>query len=75
MRIFLRTPILKDVCERLLLKISASVTNLLKGGRDDDMHLKKGGGGRTESLKNVSHHCWAIKKILKSTSFKRGLDG
>ena len=74
MRIFLRTPILKDVCERLLLKISASVTNLLKGGRDDDMHLKKG-GGRTESLKNVSHHCWAIKKILKSTSFKRGLDG
>ena len=46
MRIFLRTPILKDVCERLLLKISASVTNLLKGGRDDDMHLKKGGAHR-----------------------------
>ena len=53
------------------------MTNLLKGGRDDDMHLKKGGGGggRTESLKNVSHHCWAIKKILKSTSSKTGLDG
>ena len=75
MRIFLRTPILKDVCERLLLKISASVTNLLKGGRDDDMHLKKGGGGRTGGLKKVSPHWWAIKKILKSTSFKRGLDG
>ena len=51
MRIFLRTPILKDVCERLLLKISASVTNLLKGGRDDDMHLKKGGGAHREFKK------------------------
>ena len=29
---FLRTPILKNICERLFLKISISVTNLLKGG-------------------------------------------
>ena len=28
----LRTPILKNICERLLLKISFSVTNLTKGG-------------------------------------------
>ena len=29
---FLRTPILKNICERLLLKISTSETNLSKGG-------------------------------------------
>ena len=29
---FLRTLILKNICERLFLKINISVTNLLKGG-------------------------------------------
>ena len=29
---FLRTPILKNICEQLLLKISNSMTNLPKGG-------------------------------------------
>ena len=29
---FLRTPILKNICERLLLKISTPAANLVKGG-------------------------------------------